>query len=168
MIPTPLHPAIVHFPIVLVFLLPIVALAALWVIRRGASVKRFWAVPILVGIALSAASFVAVRTGAAEEERVEGVIAESVLEEHEEAGEQFMFLSLGVLGIGLFGFMRGPAGSGARVVTFVAALGLMGMGARVGAMGGELVYEHGAASAYTTADGTSPGSAPLELDDDDD
>lgn len=167
MIPNPLHPAVVHFPVVLVFLLPIVALVALWVIRRGASVKRIWAIPILVAIALSAASFFAVRTGESEEERVERVVAESVLEEHEEAGEQFMFLSLGVLGLGLFGFMRGTVGSAARIMTFVAALGLTAMGARVGALGGELVYEHGAASAYTATDGTSADGAPREQDDDD-
>ena len=36
MLPDPLHPAVVHFPIVLVFLVPIAAVLAVWVIRRGA------------------------------------------------------------------------------------------------------------------------------------
>lgn len=33
MLPDPLHPALVHFPVVLGFLLPVVALVPLWSIR---------------------------------------------------------------------------------------------------------------------------------------
>ena len=36
MLPDPLHPAVIHFPIVLMVLLPLVAAWALWTIRRGA------------------------------------------------------------------------------------------------------------------------------------
>jgi uncharacterized membrane protein len=35
MLPDPLHPIVVHFPIVLVVLLPAFAIGALLVIRRG-------------------------------------------------------------------------------------------------------------------------------------
>ena len=35
MLPDPLHPAVVHFPIVLTFLLPLAALGALWRARRS-------------------------------------------------------------------------------------------------------------------------------------
>ena len=34
MLPNPLHPAVVHFPIVLMFLLPISAGVALWALFR--------------------------------------------------------------------------------------------------------------------------------------
>ena len=46
MLPDPLHPAVVHFPIVLMVLLPFVAASALWAIRRGARPVRAWAVPV--------------------------------------------------------------------------------------------------------------------------
>lgn len=37
MLPNPLHPSIVHFPVVLAFLLPLFAAGALWAIRLGAT-----------------------------------------------------------------------------------------------------------------------------------
>ena len=40
MIPEPLHPAVVHFPIVIAIFLPLVALAALAYIRRGVDGRR--------------------------------------------------------------------------------------------------------------------------------
>ena len=46
MLPNPLHPAVVHFPIVFMFLLPISAGVALWAIRRGANPLKAWAVPV--------------------------------------------------------------------------------------------------------------------------
>ena len=42
MLPQPLHPAVVHFPIVFVVLFPIVAIAGIVIIRRGGSVKSSW------------------------------------------------------------------------------------------------------------------------------
>jgi len=46
MLPNPLHPAVVHFPIVLALLLPIFAIGALWTIRRGARPRRAWGIPL--------------------------------------------------------------------------------------------------------------------------
>ena len=42
MLPDPLHPAVVHFPIVLMFLLPLAALAALWYGRRHPEGRAAW------------------------------------------------------------------------------------------------------------------------------
>ena len=41
MIPDPLHPAIVHLPIVLRACLPLAGLGALWSVRRGAGIDGF-------------------------------------------------------------------------------------------------------------------------------
>jgi uncharacterized membrane protein len=60
MLPNPLHPAIVHFPIVLAFQLPIFALGALWAIRHGARFRRAWLVPVALSAALVLSSWVAV------------------------------------------------------------------------------------------------------------
>jgi hypothetical protein len=56
-------------------------------------------------------------------------------------------------------------GQGARVIATAGAVGLAVVGVRVGATGGELVYVHGAASAYTqprpaTQTGATPRSGP--------
>jgi hypothetical protein len=52
-------------------------------------------------------------------------------------------------------------------VAFVGALALVWFGWRVGDLGGKLVYEHGAASAYTT-DAAGAGAPAAVQDEDDD
>ncbi len=145
MLPDPLHPAVVHFPLVLVFLLPLFALGAGWAIRRGAAVRWTWAIPLLMAAGLAGSAYVALRTGGAEEERVEGVVSESVLHEHEEAAERFLVLSGVLLLVAAAGLAPGNLGQAARLLTVVGSLGVAVAGVQVGAAGGELVYRHNAA-----------------------
>ncbi|MBK6486013.1 MAG: hypothetical protein IPF98_03885 [Gemmatimonadetes bacterium] len=150
LIPTPLHPAIVHLPIALTVLLPLFAIGALWTIRKGARPIVAWGVTTAMFAVLTLSSWAAVETGQAQEERVEDVVAEAPLESHEEAAESFLLLSLGVLGVAAIGLASGRVGSAARIAGTVGALVLVVAGYRVGHSGGQLVYEHGAASAYTS------------------
>ncbi len=159
MLPNPLHPAIVHFPIALVVLLPFFALGALWAIRRGASARRVWLVPTALAAALTLSAFVALRTGQAQGEKVEHAVGEKIVDAHEEAAERFLVLSgvlLVITGVGLAG---GVVGRSARLVSTVAALGLVVAGVQVGRSGGELVYKHGAASVYAAAPGSAAAAA---------
>jgi uncharacterized membrane protein len=128
MLPNPLHPAVVHFPVVLAFLLPLVAIGALWTIRRGARPRAAWSVPLMLAGALALSAWAAVETGEGQSERVERVVGEQPLESHEEMADAFLTASV--------------------VLVVVAA-------ARVGHSGGQLVYQHGAASAYATPGGDS-------------
>ncbi len=98
MLPNPLHPALVHFPIVLVMLLPIAAAVALWTIHRGTRPTRAWLVPLAFAAALSASAWLAVETGEQQEEKVEDVVGEAAMDTHAEGAERFLFLSLGVDG----------------------------------------------------------------------
>jgi uncharacterized membrane protein len=156
MIPNPLHAAVVHFPIVLMVLMPIVALVALWIIRRGAVPRKAWVVPVATAAALTLSSWVAVETGEREEEKVEAVVAQSALHGHEEAAERFLLLSGVLLVLTAAGLLGGRAGGIARAGAAVGAFGLVAVGAQVGHSGGELVYRDGAASAYTSE---APASA---------
>lgn len=151
MFPNPLHPAVVHFPIVLMLLAPLVAVGAMWAIARGSHVHRAWAIPVVLCAAVSISAFVAVRTGEAQTERVERVVTERPLETHEESAEVFLMSAAVLTVLSAAGFVRGLLGRTARWGTAVGAVVLAVMGARVGHSGGELVYRHGAASAYTTA-----------------
>ena len=63
MLPNPLHPAVVHFPLVLAFLLPIFAIGAIWAIGRGARPRRAWSIPLAVALSLAASAWAAVETG---------------------------------------------------------------------------------------------------------
>lgn len=168
MLPDPLHPAVVHFPIVLMFLLPLVAIGAVWMIRRGMDPRRTWGVPLVLAAGLAASAFVAVRTGETEEDRVEAVVPEAAIHDHEEAAERFLVLSgvlLLITGAGLF---RGDVGRAARMVTIVGSLGLIAAGVQVGLEGGELVYEHNAGSAYTGQPSSAQAqAAPVDESDSD-
>jgi uncharacterized membrane protein len=155
----PLHPLVVHFPIVLTFLLPIFVLAALWAIRKGTTPHRAWALPVAMAAALSLSTFVAVQTGEKEEDRVERVVGENVLHGHEEAAERFLVLSGALLLVAAAGFLPKAFGQAARLLTVAGAVGLMAAGAQVGHTGGTLVYRHGAASAYASPAGGARGEA---------
>lgn len=164
MIPDPLHPAVVHFPIVFAFILPVVAVGALWAIRRGTPPRRAWAPALVVAGLLAASSWLAVQTGGAQEDRVEGVVAERPLENHEEAGERFLILSVVGLAVVGAGMLRGSAGRASRWAGAVAAGVLLLAGVQVGHSGGELAYRHGAAAAYHQ--GAAVGSERSFADDD--
>ena len=148
----PLHPVVVHFPIVLAVLLPISAAWALWAIRKGTTPRRAWSVPTAMAAALALSALVAVKTGEAQDERVERVVAEQPLESHEEAAETFLALSSGLALIVAAGLLRGRAGGIARVLGGAGAAALVAVAVYVGHSGGKLVYQYGAASAYTTPD----------------
>jgi uncharacterized membrane protein len=153
MLPDPLHPAVVHFPIVLTFLLPTVALLALWRIRRGTAPRTAWSFAVATAAALSMSTWLAVETGEAEEEQVEHAVSEAPLESHEESGKRFLILSAGVFLLTGGGLLRGRIGDGARYAATAGALGLVVAAAQVGHSGGQLVYRHGAAAAYVQGSG---------------
>ncbi len=157
MLPDPLHPMIVHFPIVLSVLLPIVAFGALYAIKGGARPMRAWGVAIAMSAALTASAWVAVETGEDQEERVEAVVGEAPLDAHASAGEALMVTSVAVLMVLALGLMPGDRG---RLARYVGAAGTLVMGVmayRVGHSGGELVYTHNAAAAYAAPGGAVSG-----------
>lgn len=167
MLPDPLHPAVVHLPIALAVLLPafvllgVVAIHARWVPARA------WLVVVVLQGLLVGAGWAALETGEAQEDRVEEVVAERVIEEHEEAAERFQAMAWLALGVVAAGLLPGAAGSVGRGVALLATLAVLAAGVQVGHSGGELVYRHGAASAYIVAGGVG-GSGHLSQDEDDD
>jgi uncharacterized membrane protein len=164
-LPNPLHPAVVHFPIVIAFLLPLFAIGAMVAIRKGARPLRAWLLPLAGAAALAASSWVAVQTGEAQDERVERVIPEQPLESHEESAELFLTLSGVLLVVTAAGLARGAFGRAARITATAGAVALIAVGARVGHSGGQLVYKYGAASAYAPASGDATAGTPARPND---
>lgn len=158
MLPDPLHPAVVHFPMAFAVLLPISAGVALWAIRRGAKPMHSWAVPVALALALTGSSWIALETGEAEEDRVEAIVGEAAIHEHEEAAERFLLLTGILTLVAAAGLVRGAIGTASRFVASVGSLLILAAGIQVGAAGGELVYRHGAAQAYVDA----PGAISLQ------
>ncbi len=160
MLPDPLHPAIVHFPIVLTMLAPLVAGAAIYAIRRGTAPRKAWGITTAFLAALVLSAWVSTETGEQQEERVERVVSERPLESHEEAAELFLYGSAGVLLVAVAGLARNRFGAAGRVVATVGTLALIGAAWNVGHTGGSLVYEYGAASAYVSPNQQLEGQTP--------
>jgi uncharacterized membrane protein len=173
--PHPLHPAVVHFPLVLAVLFPVLAGVALYASRRVGAGRGAWIVLAAAALLLTGSAWVSVETGQNQEDVVERVVSEGIIHGHEEAAEGLLLGSVVVLAVVLAGFLPGRTGAAARYLSVVAGLVAFGLAYRVGASGGALVYEQGAASAYVGAPSTATGSTPEagrarrgDPDDDDD
>lgn len=154
----PLHPAIVHLPLALAILMPLIASSFGWALWSGRIRPRSWLAVVALQALLFGSGIAATRTGEAEEDRVEHVVQESALHRHEELAEQFVWAGgLTLLLAGLVLIVRRPAGTRALIAAAVAAtLVVAALGLRVGHAGGQLVYVHGAASAYA-----GPSAKPI-------
>lgn len=154
----PLHPLVVHLPLVLAVFLPVIVAAILWADWRGRLTRRSWWIGAVTAALLAGGAFVALQTGENEEERVEQVVAEAALETHEERAEVFLWATLAplmlVVGAGLLTAPRARRWVGGAAV--VASLAVAGLALGVGHSGGELVYVHNAGAAY--ADGVQTGA----------
>ena len=167
LIPDPLHPAVVHLPIALVLLLPLFAAGAIVAIRKGARPLVAWGLTLAMAAALVGSAWIATETGEQQEERVENVVGDVPMHAHEEAAESFLALAFIVLVAATPGLSRRRLGKFARAAGLVGSLGLVWAGWNVGRSGGELVYEHGAASAYgATPEAGQVHAATRESDDD--
>lgn len=158
----PLHPKLVHLPIALAVLMPLLTSGLLFAWWRGWFPKRTW-VLVLAGQALLVASgAAAMRTGETDEERVERIVPESAIEAHEEAAEVFVWGSGLVLGLGLLPLLlrRQKAAQLAGLTVLAGTVVVLGLGFRVGQAGGELVYRHGAAAAFIGGTASNPQTLP--------
>ena len=153
MLPDPLHPAVVHLPIALSVLLPLGVITAFVLIRQGTNPRTAWGVVVGLTGLLLASSWVAVKSGEAQEEVVEDVVPKQWLKQHEERAQQFMVVGGLTLALATLGLARGRLGRTGRALATVGVLALLPAAWRVGHSGGELVYTHGAAEAHVAAAG---------------
>jgi uncharacterized membrane protein len=173
MLPDPLHPALVHLPLALAVLLPLLALAAALAIRSRRIPAQTWLAIVVLQALLVGSGWLAAESGEQQEERVEEVVAESPIETHEEQAEGFLLLGAVTLLAAGAGLLPAAAGGVARGVAVAAMLVVLLSAVRVGHSGGELVYTHGAANAYLSEGARSSGVpgrtwAGLRRDHDDD
>jgi uncharacterized membrane protein len=161
------HPKVVHLPIALALLIPLVSAGLLFAWFRELLPRRSWIVAVALQALLVGSAFVAMRSGETEEERIESVVAEAYIEAHEEAAEAFTWAASAALLLFAAGFAV-PSDRYARqaaLAALTASLVVVGLGFRVGDAGGELVYKHGAAAAYTTSATEGAGSSFHDEDD---
>lgn len=164
----PLHPVVVHIPIALAILMPLVSVGLLVAWWKNWLPARVWFVAVALQGVLVLGTFAAAQTGEHEEHGVEEVLAnDEVLEEHEEMGEMMVWATAATFGLMLAPLLL-PGDRRRRlaaVVATAATVGVTVLGLYVGKAGGELVYEHGAASAYTGGSAASPSTDAHDEDD---
>ena len=149
MLGIPLHPVFVHIPLGLSVVFPIVALGMTIALWRGFLTQRAWVVAIALQALILAGGLAAMKTGEKEEDRVENLVGERRIEEHEERAEAFLWAAGVTLALSGTVVVLGPSAAVAAAgATTVASLITLGLAYRVGHSGGELVYKYGAASAY--------------------
>lgn len=156
------HPRMVHLPLGIGVVMPLLAgglLAAWW---TGWLPRRAWLVAVLLQAILVGSGFVAVRAGEAEEDLVEKVVPRNVIHEHQEAGEHFVQAAAAVLVVMAIALALRRWGLAVAALATIGTLVVFYLGLQAGKLGGALVYEHGAAQVYTAAPGrlpTTPGEA---------
>ncbi len=162
------HPKLVHLPMALAVLMPLVTggvLVALW---RAWLDRRVWVLVFALQAVLVGSGALAMNTGENEEERVEQVVAEEHIEAHEEAATVFVWASAAVLLLMAvpLALPDGRARQALLLGGFLGTLLVLGLGYRAGEAGGRLVYEHGAAQVYVDHGG-NPGDGVNGVEDDD-
>jgi len=168
----PVHPFLVHLPLALAVLIPAAAGGLAWAILSHRVRPRVWSVIVALQALLVFSGWLAMQTGSRDEERVENVVSKGALHQHEELAEQFVWASAATAGLAILALVirRPLVARAVTLSTVVATFVVAGLAIRVGHAGGQLVYVHGAASAYTAsgpARGDQPTRPPTEPRDDD-
>lgn len=149
------HPKVVHLPMALAVLMPLIAGGAFLALWRGWFDRRAWVGVLLLQTILVGSGAVAMNTGEREEDRVEQVVPEEPIEAHEEAAESFVWASAAVLLLMALplALPEGRARQAAALGAFLGTLIVFGFGYNAGEGGGKLVYQYGAAQVYATDGG---------------
>ena len=159
---TPLHPSLVHLPLALAFILPPLVLIFALMIRKNKMAPQAWLIIIGLQLVTTVSGYVALETGEDEEHQVEKVVDKKIIHEHEERAEVFVGATVVALVLSVATFFL------LKDIQFylhltIAAISLVScfLAYRTGASGGELVYRHGAASAYVQVqEGEGQGILP--------
>jgi uncharacterized membrane protein len=146
----PLHPVLVHVPIGIAAILPLVLIHLLWSQRRGALPAGAWWIGVGLAALMAAGAVAAARTGEAEEHRVEKIVPASAMEAHEDAAEGFQVAAITTAALALLGALVKAAAPSAslRSLALAGSIVALALVVRAGHAGGLLVYEHNAGAAY--------------------
>lgn len=143
-LPDPLHPAIVHFPIVLIVLGALAACVAVFV-RKG-NLPWFAAVLLVLG---AAGAWIAKETGESDGGLLESVPPqmETLVDAHEEWAEKTLIASMitAVLAVGAAALVRFPRLARSLAVMAAVSAGVAAWAVyQTGHRGGALVFKNGA------------------------
>lgn len=148
----PLHPAIVHLPIALTFILPVLILIFAWAIKAGKMSKEMWLVIVGLQVLVTVSGYVSLETGETDEEKVGVIVGKELIHHHEESAEIFTGMTVISLAAGIVVWFLQPAiQDKARFAVVLISLLPVFFAFRTGKMGGEIVYRFGGGSAHADA-----------------
>jgi uncharacterized membrane protein len=145
----PVHPLVVHFPIALTFILPVLILAFAFMIRTQKMSSHAWLIIIGLQLTTVVTGYIAIETGETDEKIAERVVSKKLIHEHEEAAKVFVGVAVLALvsSIAVF-FIRKDFQFKMYIAIMMLNLIAVILVWRAAHSGGELVYLHGAASAH--------------------
>ena len=161
-IPSPLHPAVVHFPIALIIVGMVIAVASIFARRCGMQ----WAAALLLA-AGAVGAMVAVATGEEEAGTVGAIseAAEQVLDEHEEWAEMTRNAAIAAAILAIAAAAASEiriAGRGLSAAAAVVAIAAAYSVAQTGHYGGRLVYRHGVGVNTAGAEAAQPAAGAAD------
>ncbi|MCB0376962.1 MAG: hypothetical protein KDD33_00590 [Bdellovibrionales bacterium] len=150
----PYHPMVVHLPIALAIIIPILSLFLWGAIKCKKASAKSWGILVVLTALYLVSSLAAVKSGEFDEDLVEDKIGKKLVHEHEERGEKIPWVA-GVLLIAYtVTYVTGRSKlSWTHKLCTVLSIAAVYPIILAGHSGGQLVYKHGAASAHTKDNG---------------
>ena len=165
----PFHPIVVHFPIALGVLVPVMGMFLIWAMSSKRANAKSWGIMVFITALYLASAVGAVKTGELDEHNAEELIGRSLVHDHEEAGEKVPWAA-GILFVSClvtYAISRNKLSWTHKLVTLLAIAGLYPL-LYAGETGGKLVYEQGAARIHWNSSSLPekhefvPKDAPVE------
>ncbi|CAN5754302.1 hypothetical protein BH11MYX3_BH11MYX3_38660 [soil metagenome] len=148
--PLPMHPKLVHVPMALCILMPMIAIMIWLGVRRGWFTPRVWLIAAVLQGATLCGGLAALKTGGDDGALVEGYASEEALATHEARAHWFLYVAganLVLCGVTVLQRERIRQ----QLLGAIAIVGLFAgsyAGYRVGDAGGRLVYVGNASDAH--------------------
>jgi uncharacterized membrane protein len=151
MLDAPLHPALVHVPLGLAFVLPLVAIGISVAFWRNRLPRSAFAILAALQLFLAASGLAAMAAGDREQRQAEKIVGKRVIHDHEERGEAFVWAAFAVAALATaLLFVPARAVGAAAALTIAGTVVVAALAFATGKAGGEIVYRHGGAAAYFT------------------
>lgn len=145
----PLHPALVHVPLGLAFVVPLVAVGVFVAFWRGRLPRSAFAILAGLQLLLAGSGFAAMAAGDRDERPVKQVVGRQLVHDHEERAEAFVWTATAVAALGI-ALLLVPAHlvKAAAALVIAGNLAVAALAFVTGKAGGEIVYRHGGAAAF--------------------
>ncbi|PKL34819.1 MAG: hypothetical protein CVV45_01305 [Spirochaetae bacterium HGW-Spirochaetae-10] len=144
----PLHPAIVHIPVGLAMLMPAVFIGLYVFIKKEKLPAAAFLIAVLLQTVLVVSAIASLRTGEAEEDRIEeaGItVPHEAIEEHEDLAKMMTGAALATLLLSGASLKKSRFSGGLQIGAIALSFAVTGLAITAGHHGGKLVYVYGAA-----------------------